>query len=105
MKTRDYNGRKALDRWAKDNGWATFDVFLATGGSILACREDLLAKRDQIDDALFALLPIAPTRRGQKPLTSPVAVIGPDALAAAEADQAGDEPDPHNAAVEGQDAE
>jgi hypothetical protein len=50
-----HNGRKALDRWARETGHADFDTFLQLGGSMLACKTDLLYRREQIDQALLAL--------------------------------------------------
>lgn len=55
-----HNARRHLDRWAVDSGWSDFDTFISTGGSIMACRDDLLHRRESIDLMLAYLGEVAP---------------------------------------------
>jgi len=100
----EHNQRKALDRWARESGWADFATFISMGGSILACRDDLLHKRDGIDLALAGLQQLSPVQVAHGPRRAEVPIIGEDALKRAEAEQIGDEVEPHNAAAQGAEA-
>src|SRR5215469_11501796 len=82
MNVTAHNGRKALDRWAREGGYADFDTYLQLGGTMLGCKTDLLCRREEIDLGLMALgiLPIPP-------------VVGETALKEAEAQQTGPLPD------------
>jgi len=109
-KTTAYNARKALDRWAVTRGHcANFDTYLATGGSFLAALDDLVAQREQIELCIGFIRTLHPARimTGKADancaslnVSGDLPVVGPDALARAEAEQHG-EVDAHNAAIQG----
>ena len=75
----DKNARRALDRWAVGQGWADFDLYITAGNSWLEAKRDLIRQRNDLDLALSAL-----------GYVRPVPVAGPEALAAHEAEVAGE---------------
>lgn len=94
MNTTSHNARRLLDAWAVDTGYNDFDTYLATGGSILGCRDDLIHRRDNIDQVLRFLHQLSPPLNAPPP--APCLVIGEDALRRAEAEVTGDpEPNAH----------
>jgi hypothetical protein len=83
------NERAALDRFCRGEGYADFDTFVATGGSILGLKTELYHQREQLDLALAALGEVfTAAQAGSRTPSDPA--IGPQALARAEAEQAGD---------------
>jgi hypothetical protein len=102
----EYNGRKALDRWARDAGWADFDTYISTGGSILECRESLITERDRIDAALSVLPGAGPewSERFRLPNHPKNPVYGPEELARMEDEISDATADPGNAHIQGGEA-
>jgi hypothetical protein len=86
------NQRRALNRWARDQGYADFDTFIRTGGSIVEAIRDINHEIDMLEEARGALV------HGRNAAAS---TIGPDALAAAEADVIGEPADGDNAQIQG----
>jgi hypothetical protein len=111
------NERRALDRWARNQGYADFDTYIRIGGSIAEARADIGHRIAMLESARVALggygdneredvpqphdptNPFAPTERHDSYHSAPA--IGPDALAAAEADAVGEPIDADNAQIQG----
>jgi hypothetical protein len=110
---------RALNGWARSQGYSDFDFYIATGGSIGDAARDLQQRRTRIDLATAALyewkappppppppelhpeLPGRPELDDYERANARMA-IGPEALAQAEAEVVGDEPvDPDNAQIAG----
>lgn len=114
---------RALNGWARSQGYSDFDTYIASGGSIGDAVTDINRRRQRLDLAMAALYAWqAPSASEQRELDPAVVTsaelldeheranarmaIGPDALARVEAEVIGDEPvDPDNAHVQGADDE
>ena len=95
--------RRALNRWARNQGWNDFDTFVRTGGSIAEAREDIDHRIAMLETARTALARYSgkdQTQDERKQDGTPP-TIGPDALARLEAEQLGEPPDPDNAQIQG----
>ena len=96
------NQRRALDRWARNQGYADFDTFIRTGGSIVEAREDIGHRIAMLESARVALGRYGDNgREAEDAAQHDLPAIGPDALAAAEADVVGEPVDPDNAQIQG----
>jgi hypothetical protein len=94
------NQRRALDRWARNQGYADFDTFIRTGGSIVEAIRDINHEIDMLEEARGALV-YGPLTLNERKRNAAASTIGPDALAAAEADVIGEPADGDNAQVQG----
>jgi hypothetical protein len=92
--------RRALDRWARDRGWSDFDTFIRVGGSIAEACEDIDHRIAMLEHARVALGRYGDNER-EEVAQHDLPAIGPDALAAAEADAVGEPVDPDNAQIQG----
>lgn len=110
---------RALNGWARSQGYSDFDLYMQAGGSIGEAVSNLNQRRMRLDLAIAALYEwTAPPPAPEPPELHPEIVtehellddheranarmtIGPDALARAEAEVIGDPVDPHNAQVQG----
>ena len=103
MTRQDERRARALDRWARDRGWSDFDTFIRVGGSIAEACEDIDHRITMLEDARVALGRYGDNQpEDRKPADStPNPIIGPDALAAAEADAVGEPVDADNAQIQG----
>lgn len=83
------NEDRALERWARSEGYCDMDTYLRIGGSLMDARRSL---RHRIEMAQLALAAI--TRIGvlddHRPAPVEQIEIGPEALARAEAEQNGE---------------
>jgi hypothetical protein len=98
--------RRALDRWARERGWSDFDTYVATGGNMIQAARDIEHRITEMAAALRALRDFsgrAVADEDWKPADSAGPAIGPEALAAAEADVIGEPVDTQNAHVQGDD--
>jgi hypothetical protein len=94
------NQRRALDRWARNQGYADFDTFIRTGGSIVEAIRDINHEIDMLEEARGALVH-GPLTLNERKRNAAASTIGPDALAAAEADVIGEPADGDNAQIQG----
>jgi hypothetical protein len=94
---------RALNRWARGRGYADFDTFIRVGGSIAEACEDIDHRIAMLEDARVALGRYGDNQpEDWRPADStPNPAIGPDALAAAEADVVGEPVDTDNAQIQG----
>jgi hypothetical protein len=93
MLAKPSDGRRALDNWARDEGYSDFDTYVRGGGSALDARQGILRRIARLTAALRWL--------GDFPVAQRVA---DQALAEPEAAVAGDDPpDPGNAHPQGDD--
>jgi hypothetical protein len=93
--------RRALDRWARNQGYADFDTYIRIGGSIAEARADIGHRIAMLESARVALGRYQPGDRVKPADSTPNPTIGPDALAAAEADAVGEPVDADNAQIQG----
>ena len=94
--------RRARDRWARDRGWSDFDTYIRVGGSIAEARADIGHRIAMLEDARVAVGRYGDTgREAEDAAQHDLPAIGPDALAAAEADAVGEPVDPDNAQIQG----
>jgi hypothetical protein len=94
------NQRRALDRWARNQGYADFDTYIRVGGSIAEARADIGHRIAMLESARGALGGYGDTGR-EDVAQHGLPAIGPDALAAAEADAAGEPVDADNTQIQG----
>jgi len=106
---------RALNGWARSQGYSDFDTYMAAGGTIREAMLDLQKRRERIDLATAAIYqwkaPPAPPphqpeiagraehedyERANTRMT-----IGEDALKAAEAEVTGEAVEPDNAQIQG----
>jgi hypothetical protein len=92
--------RHSLNRWARNQGYADFDTFIRTGGSIVEAIRDINHEIDMLEEARGALV-YGPLTLNERKRNAAASTIGPDALAAAEADVIGEPADGDNAQVQG----
>jgi hypothetical protein len=92
---------RALNRWARDRGWSDFDTFIRTGGSIAEACEDIDHRIAMLEDARVAVGRYGDNGREDVAQHDSAPAIGPDALAAAEADAVGEPVDADNAQIQG----
>jgi len=111
---------KELDRWARGQGYASFDVYISAGGGFGAARADIEHKRHRLHLAMVALYRWKPPQPPERaaPQAEKVGAaeledyeranarmatgaFGPEALARAEAEVIGDPVDPDNAGIQG----
>ena len=115
--SQEQHQRMQLNRWVRTMGYADIDTYLAAGGSVIELVGVLRNLRDSVEMAQTALAQFQVTITAEtKPILRepdlsdlPLSakrepVIGPEALARAEAEVNGEEPDPHNAHIQGADA-
>lgn len=96
------NERRALDRWARNQGHADFDTFIRVGGSIVEAIRVINHDIDMLETARRALV-CGPLTLNERKRNAAASTIGPDALAAAEADVVGEPADGDNAQIQGDD--
>jgi hypothetical protein len=108
MLAKPSDGRRALDNWARDEGYSDFDTYVRGGGSILAARQDIERRIERLQTARrwlgdrTVVEPASATGPGGVVVTHGP-TIGPEALARLEAETAGEQPDPANAHRQGDD--
>jgi hypothetical protein len=88
---------RALNGWARSQGYADFETYIAAGCSFADAIADINRRRQRLDLAMVALYawkPPAPPQHAHM-------TIGPEALARAEAEVSGDPVEPHNAHAQG----
>jgi hypothetical protein len=97
----EHNEGRALDAWARREGYANFPTYMAAGGTMSEAHRALTVERQRIDWALTAL------HRWHPPAPPPKAELTIHAadLARAEAEVIGDPVDPDNTAIQGYDDE
>lgn len=95
--------RRALDRWARERGWSDFDTYVATGGNMIQAARDIEHRITEMSGALRALRDFSGRDVAEDAAVSACPTIGPEALAAAEADVIGEPVDTGNAHVQGDD--
>jgi hypothetical protein len=93
--------RRALDRWARNQGYADFDTYIRVGGSIAEACENIDHRIAMLEDAKVAAGRYGDNEREDGAQHDSAPAIGPDALAAAEADVVGEPVDPDNAQIQG----
>lgn len=110
MLAKPSGGRRALDNWARDEGYSNFDTYIRTGGSLLAASQDIVRRIERLTTALrwiwdFPVAEAEPSTIDPEVLAAvrQGAAIGPEALARMEAEAAGEQPDPDNAQPQGDD--
>jgi hypothetical protein len=85
---------KALDSWARQFGYADFDTYVRTGGSIADAADDIRKRIQVLQAALDALHP--------QPAPEPVEARAAEQAKAAIVEPPNDEPpDPENAQIQG----
>ena len=90
--------RRALDGWARDQGYISFDTYIWAGGSFAFAREDIQKRRLRLDYAMAGLYQWTPPKQTNGDMT-----ISEEALARAEEAVIGELVDPDNAHAQGAD--
>jgi hypothetical protein len=97
--------RRALNRWARNQGWADFDAYTAAGGSVLQAMQDIRRNINELGITLTALRRLAgpePTEAEiQQSQNRSATVVGPEALAKLEAEHYDEPTDADNAQIQG----